>query len=80
MQEKIIIPVMFCFDKNYCVPASVAFYSLLENTAKCVSGDVEFLKRANSAILRDFGDSTNSTNPLDSTGDFVANRGGAARL
>lgn len=25
------IPIMFCFDKNYVIPASVAFYSLLEN-------------------------------------------------
>ncbi|WP_143428743.1 glycosyltransferase family 8 protein [Helicobacter sp. 11S02596-1] len=27
-----IIPLMFCFDKNYAIPASVAFYSLLKNT------------------------------------------------
>ncbi|RDU58682.1 glycosyltransferase family 8 protein [Helicobacter sp. MIT 99-5507] len=29
-----IIPIMFCFDKNYCIPASIAFISLLCNTAK----------------------------------------------
>lgn len=28
MQE---IPIMFCFDKNYVIPAAVCFYSLLEN-------------------------------------------------
>lgn len=26
-----IIPLMFCFDNNYALPASVAFYSLLEH-------------------------------------------------
>ncbi len=29
-----IIPIMFCFDKNYVIPASVAFYSLLEHADK----------------------------------------------
>lgn len=29
-----IIPIAFCFDKNYVIPASVAFYSLLENSNK----------------------------------------------
>ena len=29
-----IIPIAFCFDKNYVIPASVAFYSLLENSSK----------------------------------------------
>ena len=34
---KIEIPIMFCFDKNYVIPASVAFYSLLEHAKrKCV--------------------------------------------
>ena len=28
------IPIMFCFDKNYVIPASVAFYSLMENSSK----------------------------------------------
>lgn len=28
------IPMMFCFDKNYVIPASVAFYSLLEHANK----------------------------------------------
>ena len=32
--EKEIIPIMFCFDKNYVIPASVAFYSLLEHADK----------------------------------------------
>lgn len=31
------IPIIFCFDKNYIIPASVAFYSLLENTAKDIA-------------------------------------------
>lgn len=30
-KRKIIIPIMFCFDRNYATAASVAFYSLLEN-------------------------------------------------
>ncbi|MDO7252589.1 hypothetical protein [Helicobacter cappadocius] len=30
--QKQIIPVMFCFDTNYVIPASVAFFSLLKNT------------------------------------------------
>lgn len=29
-----IIPIMHCFDNNYVLPASVAFYSLLENANK----------------------------------------------
>lgn len=28
------IPMMFCFDKNYVIPASVAFYSMLEHASK----------------------------------------------
>lgn len=28
------IPIMFCFDNNYVIPAAVAFYSLLENANK----------------------------------------------
>lgn len=28
------IPIMFCFDNNYVIPAAVAFYSLLENCNK----------------------------------------------
>lgn len=28
------IPVMHCFDDNYCLPASVAFYSMLEHASK----------------------------------------------
>ena len=32
--EKIEIPMMFCFDNNYVIPAAVAFYSLLENANK----------------------------------------------
>lgn len=31
---KQVIPVMFCFDKNYVIPAAVAFYSLLEHANK----------------------------------------------
>lgn len=35
--------MMFCFDKNYVIPASVAFYSLLENNQKeVIGGGVEF--------------------------------------
>lgn len=30
-ENREIIPIMFCFDKNYVIPAAVAFYSLLEN-------------------------------------------------
>lgn len=38
-----IIPMMFCFDKNYAIPAAVAFYSLLENNKKeALGGGVEF--------------------------------------
>lgn len=34
---------MFCFDKNYVIPAAVAFYSLLENNEKgALGGGVEF--------------------------------------
>lgn len=33
-----IIPIMFCFDKNYVLPAAVAFYSLLKNAAKSTMG------------------------------------------
>lgn len=36
MREKITIPIMFCFDKNYLIPACVAAYSLLENAARSV--------------------------------------------
>ena len=25
------IPIMFCFDKNYVIPAGVAFFSLMEH-------------------------------------------------
>lgn len=28
------IPLMFCFDNNYVIPAAVAFYSLLENCSR----------------------------------------------
>ena len=28
------IPLMFCFDNNYVIPAAVAFYSLLEHANK----------------------------------------------
>lgn len=38
MEDKIVIPVVFCFDNNYVIPASVAFYSLLENASKYVMG------------------------------------------
>ena len=31
---KEIIPIMFCFDNNYVIPAAVAFYSLLEHANK----------------------------------------------
>lgn len=31
---KVEIPVMFCFDNNYVIPAAVAFYSMLENSNK----------------------------------------------
>lgn len=35
MNKKTVeIPIMFCFDKNYVIPASVAFYSLLEHANK----------------------------------------------
>ncbi|WP_257874232.1 hypothetical protein [Helicobacter sp. 13S00482-2] len=30
--QKQVIPIMFCFDTRYVIPASVAFYSLLTNT------------------------------------------------
>lgn len=32
--EKIEIPIMFCFDNNYVIPAAVSFYSLLEHADK----------------------------------------------
>lgn len=32
--KKEIIPIMFCFDTNYVIPAAVAIYSLLENANK----------------------------------------------
>ena len=32
--DKLEIPIMFCFDNNYVIPAGVAFYSLLENANK----------------------------------------------
>lgn len=32
--KKIEIPIMFCFDTNYVIPAAVAFYSLLEHANK----------------------------------------------
>ncbi len=35
---KKIIPMMFCFDQNYVIPAAVAFYSLLENHQKTTGG------------------------------------------
>lgn len=39
-----IIPFMFCFDKNYAIPAGVAFRSLLENHEKvCIEKNI-FLK------------------------------------
>ena len=31
MKKKIEIPIMFCFDNNYVIPAGVAFYSMLEH-------------------------------------------------
>jgi lipopolysaccharide biosynthesis glycosyltransferase len=30
-KTKQVIPVMHCFSNNYVIPASVAFYSMLEN-------------------------------------------------
>ena len=33
-KTKINIPVMFCFDTNYVIPAAAAFYSLLEHASK----------------------------------------------
>ncbi|WP_143428311.1 glycosyltransferase family 8 protein [Helicobacter sp. 13S00477-4] len=38
MKEKQIIPLMFCFDTHYVIPAAVAFYSLLENIKKSLNG------------------------------------------
>ena len=32
--KKQIIPIMTCFDKNYVIPAAVAFYSLLKNAKR----------------------------------------------
>ena len=34
MNNDLEIPIMFCFDNNYVIPAGVAFYSLLENANK----------------------------------------------
>lgn len=34
INNKTVIPVMFCFDNNYVIPASVAFLSLLEHVDK----------------------------------------------
>ena len=34
MKKKLNIPIMFCFDTNYVIPASVAFYSLMEHANK----------------------------------------------
>lgn len=34
INNRTIIPVMFCFDNNYVIPASVAFLSLLEHANK----------------------------------------------
>ena len=31
IQEDKIIPIMYCFDTNYVIPAAVTFYSLLEH-------------------------------------------------
>ncbi|WP_180762735.1 hypothetical protein [Helicobacter sp. 12S02232-10] len=39
-RKKQAIPVMFCFDKNYVIPASVAFYSLLKNAGELMGGGV----------------------------------------
>lgn len=36
-KDCITIPIMFCFDRNYAIPASVAFYSLLENARKNIN-------------------------------------------
>ncbi|WP_095273496.1 lipopolysaccharide 1,2-glucosyltransferase [Helicobacter sp. 11S03491-1] len=36
MDKKHIIPIMFCFDTHYVIPAAIAFYSLLKN-AKNIS-------------------------------------------
>ncbi|MDD5865104.1 MAG: glycosyltransferase family 8 protein [bacterium] len=32
--KKEVIPIMFCFDTNYVIPASTAFYSLMEHANK----------------------------------------------
>lgn len=38
-----IIPMMFCFDENYAIPAAVAFYSLLDQHQKiCIEQDIVF--------------------------------------
>ena len=34
MDKEKIIPIFFCFDKNYVIPAAVTFYSLLNNANK----------------------------------------------
>ena len=33
-KTKINIPIMYCFDTNYVIPAAAAFYSLLEHASK----------------------------------------------
>ena len=33
-KEKLNIPVMYCFDTNYVIPAAAAFYSCLEHANK----------------------------------------------
>jgi len=33
-KKKTEIPIMFCFDKNYVIPAAVTFYSILEHANK----------------------------------------------
>ena len=32
--QSCLIPIMHCFDNNYTIPASVSFYSMLENASK----------------------------------------------
>ena len=34
MRKKTNIPIMYCFDTNYVIPAAAAFYSLLEHASK----------------------------------------------
>lgn len=33
-EQKLLIPIMHCFDNNYVIPAAVSFYSMLENASK----------------------------------------------